>query len=191
MRKHRPLIPLLAVAVTSLALGTVSVVTGAAPSQAASCNGYVALTFDDGPGGTTQQLLSVLKANNVRATLFNIGQNARSNPSLVRAEVAGGHWIGNHSYSHQHMTSMSQSQMTSDLQQTQQAIQSGGAPAPKIFRPPYGEHNGTLDSAAGSLGLRTVTWDVDSADWNGASTQSIVNAANSLQNGGINTCNLL
>jgi endo-1,4-beta-xylanase len=157
----------------------------ASAQAAAACNGYVALTFDDGPGGTTQQLLSVLKANNVRATLFNIGQNARSNPSLVRAEVAGGHWIGNHSYSHQHMTSMSQSQMTSDLQQTQQAIQSGGAPAPKIFRPPYGEHNGTLDSAAGSLGLRTVTWDVDSRDWAGASTQAIVQAANSLQNGGI------
>ena len=154
-------------------------------NAAAACNGYVALTFDDGPGGTTQQLLNVLKTNNVRATLFNIGQNAQSNAALVRAEVAAGHWIGNHSYTHPHMASMGQSQMTSELQRTQQAIQAGGAPAPKVFRPPYGEQNGTLQSAASALGLRTVTWDVDSQDWNGASTQAIVNAAGSLQNGGI------
>ncbi|MDQ1288852.1 MAG: peptidoglycan-N-acetylglucosamine deacetylase, partial [Actinomycetota bacterium] len=168
-----------ATATAVVSLGTTSALA------ADSCNGYVALTFDDGPGGTTQQLLNVLKTNNVRATLFNIGQNAQSNAALVRAEVAAGHWIGNHSYTHPHMASMGQSQMTSELQRTQQAIQAGGAPAPKVFRPPYGEQNGTLQSAASALGLRTVTWDVDSKDWNGASTQAIVSAAGSLQNGGI------
>jgi peptidoglycan/xylan/chitin deacetylase (PgdA/CDA1 family) len=150
-----------------------------------NCNGYVGLTFDDGPNGNTNTLLSTLKNNGLRATLFNIGQNAASNSSLVAAEQAAGMWIGNHGYTHAHMNSLSQSSMQSELQQTQQAITSAGGTAPKLFRPPYGEHNGTLDSVASGLGLRTVTWDVDSQDWNGASTSSIVNAANQLQNGQI------
>lgn len=151
-----------------------------------SCNGYVALTFDDGPNaGSTTNLLSALKNSGVRATLFNIGQNATARPSLVDAERAAGMWIGNHSQTHQHMNNLSRADMQSELQRTQQAITSAGRAAPKLFRPPYGEHNGTLDSVAADLGLRTTMWDVDSQDWNGASTAAIVNAADRLQNGGI------
>ena len=156
------------------------------PSAPTACNGYVALTFDDGPNpNNTNTLLSTLKQAGVRATLFNIGQNAAANPSLVRAEQAAGMWIGNHSYTHPHMNTLQQPAMQSELQRTQQAITSAGATAPKLFRPPYGEHNGTLDSVAANLGLKLVTWDVDSQDWNGASAASIVSAANRLQNGGI------
>ena len=180
---------LVAVATVALAAAAVATVTLAAtPSNAAAnCSaGYVALTFDDGPNsGNTNNLLNTLKSAGVRATLFNIGQNAQNNQALVRAEVAAGMWIGNHSWSHQHMTSMSSAQMSSDLSQTQNAIQQAGAPAPKIFRPPYGETNATLRSAASALGLTQVTWDVDSQDWNGASTSAIVSAANNLQNGGL------
>jgi endo-1,4-beta-xylanase len=121
----------------------------------------------------------------VRATLFNTGQNAATRPSLVGAEQAAGMWIGNHSYTHQHMNNMSRSDMRSELQRTQRAITSAGGTAPKLFRPPYGAHNGTLDSVAAGIGLKVVNWDVDSQDWNGASTNSIVKAANRLQNGGI------
>jgi endo-1,4-beta-xylanase len=159
----------------------------ALPSDAAaSCSaGYVALTFDDGPNGNTNTLLNTLKSAGVRATLFNTGQNAQNNTSLVAAEAAAGMWIGNHSWSHQHMTSLTSAQMQSELSRTQQVVQQYAGTAPKIFRPPYGETNTTLNSAASSLGLKTVTWTVDSKDWNGASTAAIVSAANSLQNGGI------
>jgi peptidoglycan/xylan/chitin deacetylase (PgdA/CDA1 family) len=161
--------------------------TGTAnPGTPSNCKGYVALTFDDGPNpGTTDALVSALKASGLRATLFNTGQKAASNPSLVAAEEKAGMWIGNHSYSHQHMGTMSQAGMTSELERTQKAITSAGGTAPKIFRPPYGEHNATLDSAAAGLGLKVVTWDVDSRDWNGASTDQIVTAANQLRDGGI------
>jgi endo-1,4-beta-xylanase len=83
------------------------------------------------------------------------------------------------------MNTLSQSQTRSQLQRTQQAITSGGATAPELFRPPYGEHNATVNSAATGLGLKTVTWDVDSQDWNGASTASIVSAADQLRSGGV------
>lgn len=157
----------------------------ASPTAAATCTGYVALTFDDGPTSSTSTLLNTLKSSGARATLFNIGQKAKASPSLVQAEKSANMWIGNHSYTHQHMTSLSSSQMSSELSQTQSAITAAGASAPKVFRPPYGETNSTLQSAASARGLRTVTWTVDSKDWNGASTASIVQASNSLRAGGI------
>ncbi|AGL14821.1 polysaccharide deacetylase family protein [Actinoplanes sp. N902-109] len=168
----------------SLLLAVAAPAAPASAAPAACSNGYVALTYDDGPNpSNTNTLLSTLRSNNVRATLFNIGQNAAANPGLVAAEVSAGMWIGNHSYTHPHMLNLSSAQMSSELSRTQSAIQSGGGPAPKIFRPPYGETNATLQSAASALGLRTVTWDVDSQDWNGASTAQIVQAASTLSNG--------
>jgi len=155
-----------------------------APAAAADCaNGYVALTFDDGPGGNTNNLLNALRQAGVRATMFNTGQNAAANPGLVAAQRNAGMWIGNHSYTHPHMLQLSQAQMSSELSRTQSAIQNAGGGTPVLFRPPYGETNGTLQSAASALGLRTITWDVDSQDWNGASTAQIVQAAGRLTNG--------
>ncbi|TDC17128.1 polysaccharide deacetylase family protein [Actinomadura bangladeshensis] len=188
--------PLILAAVLTLAaafLVSLSATTGlaaqrgaaAVPLAADNCSaGYVGLTYDDGPtSGFTSTLLSTLQQNGVRATLFNIGQNAQNNPSLVSAEKNAGMWIGNHSWTHPHLTQMSQSQMLSELQRTQQAIQQTTGTAPKLFRPPYGETNSTLRAVEQQLGLTEVIWDVDSQDWNGASTAQIVQRAGQLQNG--------
>ncbi|GAA3814386.1 polysaccharide deacetylase family protein [Sphaerisporangium flaviroseum] len=169
----------LAVPFTASAAGTL----GAA--AAADCSaGYVGLTFDDGPNpSNTTTLLNTLRSNGVRATLFNIGRNAQNNASLVRAQRDAGMWIGNHSWTHPHLTQMSSSQMQSELQQTQQAIQQITGTAPRLFRPPYGETNATLKSVEQQLGLTEILWDVDSQDWNGASTAQIVQAAGNLRAG--------
>ncbi|WP_433828687.1 polysaccharide deacetylase family protein [Actinoplanes sp. CA-015351] len=163
---------------------------GQPPAQAtaaADCaNGYVALTYDDGPNpGNTSTLLNALRSAGVRATMFNTGQNAAANPGLVAAQVSAGMWVANHSYTHPHMLTLSAAQMSSELSRTQSAIRAGGGGTPVLFRPPYGETNATLQSAASALGLRTVLWDVDSQDWNGASTAQIVQAASTLTNGGV------
>ncbi|GAA1853036.1 polysaccharide deacetylase family protein [Asanoa iriomotensis] len=171
----------LAVVVAAIALGGVA----ATPASAATCNGYVGLTFDDGPTGSTGSLLSVLQSNGVRATMFNTGQNAQNNRSAAQQQVAAGMWVGNHSWNHAHMTTMTQAQMQSDLSQTNSAIQSATGVRPQLFRPPYGETNGTLQSVASSLGLRQIIWDVDSQDWNGASVSQIVSNASRLQAGQI------
>ncbi|GAA1033738.1 polysaccharide deacetylase family protein [Virgisporangium ochraceum] len=161
-----------------------AVVTATAtPAASATSNGYVGLTFDDGPTGSTGSLLTTLRNNNARATMFNVGQKVQQNPGAAQSQISAGMWVGNHSWSHAHMTQMSQSQMQSDLSQTQNAIRSATGQTPRLFRPPYGETNGTLRSVASSLGLTEVLWDVDSQDWNGASTASIVQAAGRLQNG--------
>ncbi|MDT0401106.1 polysaccharide deacetylase family protein [Streptomyces edwardsiae] len=182
-RVPRSLLSGLAVAALTLA-GTATATLDAAPAQAAACNGYVGLTFDDGPStGTTMSLLNALKQNGLRATMFNQGQYAAANPSLVRAQVDAGMWVANHSYTHPHMTQLSQSQMDSEIARTQQAIAGAGGGTPKLFRPPYGETNSTLRAVEAKYGLTEIIWDVDSQDWNNASTDAIVQAASRLTSG--------
>jgi endo-1,4-beta-xylanase len=183
LRTFRPRTIRLAVLALTVAMGAVALAFTATPSNAATCNGYVGLTFDDGPTGSTSTLLNVLRNNGVRATMFNVGQNVQNNRSAAQAQVSAGMWIGNHSWNHAHMTSMSQTQMRSDLTQTNQAIQSATGSAPRLFRPPYGETNSTLQSVASSLGMIQIIWDVDSQDWNGASVSQIVSNAGRLQAG--------
>ncbi|MFE3516143.1 polysaccharide deacetylase family protein [Streptomyces sp. NPDC059166] len=177
-----------ALAVTALAATTVVVAgsataTAATPATAAACSGYVGLTFDDGPSSSTPALLNALRQNGLRATMFNQGQYAASNPAQVRAQVDAGMWVANHSYTHPHLTQMSQAQVESEISRTQQAISAGGGGTPKLFRPPYGETNATVQAAAAKYGLTQIIWDVDSQDWNNASTDAIVQAAGRLTNG--------
>ncbi|MEU6458428.1 polysaccharide deacetylase family protein [Streptomyces sp. NPDC047065] len=171
-----------AVSVTALAVaGTAA--ADAAPARATACNGYVGLTFDDGPSGTTQALLNALRQNGLRATMFNQGQYAAQNPALVRAQVDAGMWVANHSYTHPHMTQLSQAQMDSEISRTQAAIANAGGGTPKLFRPPYGETDATLRAVEAKYGLTEVIWDVDTQDWNNASTDAIVQAVSRLGNG--------
>ncbi|MFJ1588251.1 polysaccharide deacetylase family protein [Streptomyces sp. NPDC088197] len=181
----RSLITGLAVAATAVA-SVVTFTVDATPSHAATCNGYVGLTFDDGPSNDhTPSVLNALRQNGLRATMFNEGQFAASYPSQVQAEINAGMWVGNHSYTHPHLIQESQAQIDSEVSRTQQAIAAAGGGTPKLFRPPYGETNATLQSVEAKYGLTQVIWDVDSQDWNGASTDAIVQANARLTNGQI------
>jgi peptidoglycan/xylan/chitin deacetylase (PgdA/CDA1 family) len=158
--------------------------TGSSSSTANNnCSGYVGITFDDGPNSNTTALVNLLRQNNLTpVTWFNQGNNIASNASLIALERTVGE-VHNHSFTHSHMTSWTLAQVSDELNRTNQAIQNAGAPKPTLFRPPYGEVNSTIQQAAQAAGLRVVTWDVDSQDWNGASASAIVNAVNQLQNG--------
>ncbi len=147
--------------------------------------GYVALTFDDGPNANTSTLLATLRACGARATLFNTGENATSDPSLVAAEAGDGMWIGNHSFTHPHMLTLGAAEMLDELARTQGAIQAAGGGMPTLFRPPYGETDATLESVAAGLGMIPVMWAVDVEDWNGAGTAAIVAAAERLRDGDV------
>ena len=152
------------------------------PSTAA-CNGYVGITFDDGPTSNTSTLINLLKQNSLTpVTWFNWGQHVSSNPSLIPQELTVGE-VQNHSNTHPHMSGFTSQQVINELSAANAAIQNAGAPKPTIYRAPYGELNTTIRQAAQSLGLFAMTWDVDSGDWNGASTAAIVSANNQLQNG--------
>ncbi|MFJ4243590.1 polysaccharide deacetylase family protein [Streptomyces iakyrus] len=176
----------LALLATAAALTlTATTASTAAPAHTAACTGYVGLTFDDGPSGTTTGLLDALRRNGLRATMFNQGQNAAARPALVRAQVAAGMWVANHSYTHPHLTRLNQTQIDSEISRTQQAVTSAAGGTPTLFRPPYGETNATVKSVAARHGLTEIIWDVDSQDWNGASTDAIVRSVARLTNGQI------
>jgi peptidoglycan/xylan/chitin deacetylase (PgdA/CDA1 family) len=152
-------------------------------SSAGNCSGYVGITFDDGPGANSTTLVNLLKQNNLTpVTWFVQGNYVAANTNLIPTLLSVGE-IQNHSYTHPHLINLSYQQIYDELNRTNQAIQSAGAPKPTIFRPPYGETNANVNQAAQNLGLRVVTWNVDSQDWNGASAAAIANAANQLQNG--------
>lgn len=181
----RHVVTALAVAATAATATTVVDTPPSHAATAAACNGYVGLTFDDGPSSSTPALLNALKQNGLRATMFNQGQYAASNPAQVRAQVDAGMWVANHSYTHPHLTQQTQAQVESEISRTQQAIAAGGGGTPKLFRPPYGESNATVRAAAAKYGLTQIIWDVDSQDWNNASTDAIVQANARLTDGQI------
>ncbi len=176
--------PVTALAVAVTAVASTVTAAGATTPRAAGCAGYVGLTFDDGPSSAhTPALLGALRQNGLRATMFNEGQYAAAYPAQVRAEADAGMWIGNHSYTHPHLTQIGQAQMDSEISRTQQATAGAGGGTPRLFRPPYGETSGTLQAVEAKYGLRQVVWDVDSQDWNGASTDAIVQAVSRLADG--------
>ncbi len=105
-------------------------------------NGYrpkmIALTIDDGPAeGYTTQMLDHLKALNVKATFFLIGQNAERYPGLVRRIWREGHEIGNHSYTHPNIGAVSDERARGEINATQRVIQSLIGRSTLLFRPPY------------------------------------------------------
>ncbi|GAA1283697.1 polysaccharide deacetylase family protein [Saccharothrix xinjiangensis] len=155
-------------------------------AQAAPCNGYVALTYDDGPNGQyTRPLLTALRSAGARATFFDIGRNVQQQPGLAREVASAGMWIGNHSWSHPYLTNLGASQVATELSSTQNAIRNATGQTPTLFRPPYGATNATVQNEARKLGLTQVTWSVDTRDWSGASTDAIVNSATGSNAGAI------
>jgi peptidoglycan/xylan/chitin deacetylase (PgdA/CDA1 family) len=157
----------------------------AAPQDAAACNGYVALTYDDGPHpSSTPALLSALQAAGAKATFFTLGSREQQYPDLLRRIDQAGMTIGNHTWSHPHLTQIGTSQVQQEISSTQQITRQAIGKTPTLFRPPYGETNGTVQGIARGQGLAEVLWSVDSQDWNNASTDQIVAAAGRAQAGG-------
>ena len=133
----------------------------------------VALTFDDGPGaGTTPGLMSVLQSQGVTATFFNIGQNMAAQPSLVRAENDWGYMIGNHTWDHPDMTTLSAARQATEMDQATAEQQSLIGSGPCAFRPPYGSYNSTTLSLAQQRRMKDWQWSVDTEDWKAAGSSA-------------------
>ena len=133
---------------------------------------YVALTFDDGPGTTTPQVIRTLRRYHARATFFVLGKNVAGRAGLIRQEKALGE-VGNHSWSHPDLSKYSAAGVAQQLSSTQAAIRRAGVPRPTVFRPPYGATNATVNAEAKALGLKTILWSIDSYDSRGYSTANI------------------
>jgi peptidoglycan/xylan/chitin deacetylase (PgdA/CDA1 family) len=125
----------------------------------------VALTFDDGPGPYTTKLLSMLAARRVRVTFFLIGGNIRGREGIVRQELAQGHAIGDHTWSHPDLSTLPKQAVGSQLTRTLREITKvTGGPTP-LMRPPYGATDKRVGKVARTLGLAQILWSVDTNDW--------------------------
>lgn len=123
----------------------------------------VYLTFDDGPHPRyTPQVLELLSRYNARATFFLVGQNAQAYPKLLQAEVAAGHAVANHTFTHRSFLSMNKAQFEDEVLSTQRVL---GEAASPCVRPPGGAVNARTRGYAEELGLQVVLWDVDPRDW--------------------------
>jgi peptidoglycan/xylan/chitin deacetylase (PgdA/CDA1 family) len=129
---------------------------------------WVALTFDDGPWPTwTREILQVLKEHDVKATFCMVGQVVKENPSLVRAVVADGHALCNHTYTHDEgLPKRDEATMRDQMQRTLDAIHaaSPGTPVP-YYRAPGGAWSQQVQDVAASLGMRSLHWTSDTLDW--------------------------
>lgn len=128
---------------------------------------YIALTFDDGPHVTnTPRLLDMLAQRHIHVTFFVVGECAHKYPDLLKRELAEGHEIGNHSWSHPVLSKMSDEKVKAELQKTQDAIVQATGYTPKLFRPPYGAITERQKKWINEqFGYKCILWAVDPFDW--------------------------
>ena len=158
---------------------------GAGQARHACPNGYVGLTFDDGPSETLPQLLATLRENRLRATMFNQGNKALERPEYVRDQLRAGMWVGNHTFSHPNLPQIGEPLAFQEIASAQWVLTDITGRVPTLFRPPYGATNAQVRADAERVGLLEVLWTVDSRDWAGATSAEIVAAAATLERGGI------
>jgi peptidoglycan/xylan/chitin deacetylase (PgdA/CDA1 family) len=137
----------------------------------------VALTFDDGPGPYTQQLVATLDRLHAHATFFAIGDQEQYFSAGTVAEVNSGDVIGDHTESHPMMASLSPHDQHEELFEQMAHIELVGGRRPRLFRPPYGSFNATTFRELHHLRLLMVLWSVDTSDYTLPGTQAIVQAA--------------
>ncbi len=135
-------------------------------SSGAESGAKIALTFDDGPHPTyTPQILDILKANDIKATFFVIGENAEKHPDIVKRIIAEGHEIGNHTYSHPHLKKIGDEELTLELKRTEALLTERFGYTPTLFRPPEGYCCAAVQQSSDRMGYSLTLWDVDTTDW--------------------------
>jgi len=125
----------------------------------------LALSFDDGPTTLTSALVAQLAAHHARATFFLIGRDIAPHAAAVAAEAAAGDEIGNHTWSHRDLTTLSPAAVDRELSETSRAIRVASGTAPRLVRPPGGNRDAAVDGVIRAHGLIETLWSIDPRDW--------------------------
>lgn len=135
----------------------------------------IALTFDDGPTpGVTELILDELQQRKLHATFFMIGERVAAAPELARRVLAEGHEIGNHTFTHPKLTTLSDQRVVEEIQKTQNLLGEQLDYRPAWFRPPFGALRKNQSQLVQKEGLGIVFWSVDSVDWSQPGEAKIV-----------------
>lgn len=131
------------------------------------------LTFDDGPHrGITRDLLSVLDDHNARATCFLVGANAEKHPHLVEDLVAGGHTVGNHTFTHPDAWTLPAEHLRAELNRTTDTLERITGRTVRVMRPPYGHPTPAMRRWCDAHRQQMVMWDVMPGDYLRSATQT-------------------
>lgn len=130
----------------------------------------IALTFDDGPGGGTGQVLDNLRDRGAKATFFVLGSLAEDNPDVIRRMVAEGHQLANHSWGHRDLRNLGADGAAADIHRTNDLLHAIAGVRPTVMRPPYGSTN---DAIIASVNMPQMIWTVDPQDWKNKSSSYV------------------
>ncbi|MFI1867215.1 polysaccharide deacetylase family protein [Streptomyces jumonjinensis] len=140
--------------------------TGRALSHGGRDRPEIALTFDDGPlPPYTGLILDVLGRYGVPATFFCVGMNVTAYAGDIARMREQGHAVANHTWSHPMLPELTRPQLIEQLERTKEAVAEAGAPAPTLFRPPYGSRTPEVLGWLAETDARVVLWDVAADDW--------------------------
>lgn len=125
------------------------------------------LTFDNGyEEGYTDQVLDVLKEENVPAAFFVTGHYVKSAPELVQRMVDEGHTVGNHSYHHPDFTIMTKEKVQKELETLEAAVAKvSDQKHMQYMRPPKGLFNEQMLKWSNDLGYTNIFWSLAFSDW--------------------------
>jgi peptidoglycan/xylan/chitin deacetylase (PgdA/CDA1 family) len=137
----------------------------------------IAVTFDDGPGPYTDKLLRMLAAHHARATFFLIGANIRGREATVRRELATGNAIGDHTWTHPQLDTLSEKTVRSELARTLKEIHRATGGTTHLMRPPYGATDKRVGKVAREFGFAQILWDVDTNDWRDRNSKIVAHRA--------------
>lgn len=143
----------------------------------ATCSNCVAVTYDDGPGELTAQVLDVLKAKDAHASFMVLAPKAYAHPELLRRMKAEGHTVGNHTATHPELDKLPAGQVDGEIKAGTAAIKAATGDSPRWLRPPYGATNNTVYNAAQANGQAQALWSVDTLDWKDRNTDHVCRAA--------------
>jgi peptidoglycan/xylan/chitin deacetylase (PgdA/CDA1 family) len=132
------------------------------------------LTFDDGPDASTPALLDLLDRHGIDASFFLIGAKARQRPDLVRAILAAGHTIGQHTDTHPDAWRTPAHAVLDEMECATATLEDITGEAIRWMRPPYGRFTSTMRSWCRARGQRIAMWDVMPGDFLSSTTAADV-----------------
>ena len=148
--------------------------TTAEPSPSPKPEKVLYLTFDDGPAlPDTDQLLKILAESDAKATFFVNGNMVQANPKQAKAISAGGHAIGNHTYNHPHLPTLSDSEVRKQLADTAKAV---GPAMGACMRPPYLDTDPRIRKLSKEAGYATIMGDLAAQDWTTPPVDTLVDS---------------
>ena len=131
------------------------------------------LTFDDGPGDETVEILDLVREYDAKAVFFALGDNLAHDADVARRIVAEGHVLANHTWNHRNLTDLDDAGWEREVGETASLLGQLGS-ASRCVRPPYGATDDDVAANLAAADMTEVLWNVDTQDWAAPGVEVIV-----------------